>query len=121
MNDYQRMRKYLKSLDEDGLADVMLKLGVDTCFVDDTTVVEMLLQGNGGQRTVRRSDWKKETIDDLLESREDNKSAWNSLCFAVGIDPDEATQIGLDKHSRIVAWLALLIALASLVVNCARG
>lgn len=114
MNDYQIMRKYLESLDEDGLATVLLKTGVDT-YIHDDKVVEVLEDADGGAREVPRSRWKKATIEDLLRLREGDQTEWNSLCFAVGITPDDAAHLSLTRINVLVGWIALFVASTSLV------
>lgn len=106
------MRKYLESLDEDGLSSVMEKLGT-YIIIDNNVIIEML--DDGAQRSIERSRWKDVTIEHLLSTREKYKDTWNSLCFAVGIDPDDAVNISVVRNTQFVAWAALLLAMLSFI------
>lgn len=114
MTDYVDMRKYLEGLTERQFYTLIYEFcGVDT---SGDGRLEFSV-ATGGTRQVNPNTRREEWTEQLLSYKEENKSEWHRLCYYARIDDDAARQIQNTRRANIIAIIALVAAVVSLLVT----
>lgn len=117
MNDYQRVRQYLEGLTEEEFQSFLIKLDKQVVESPEKKGLVYIVDERGGSRSMPSASWRREMTDDFLRHRENNRSYWNEICYAAGIDTDDAANQRNTRISVICAAIAAISAILSWIAN----